>query len=421
MSAILRRLRPHLPFLALLLLAALIRLALLPQPGYLPDLDLHKSWGQALYEQGFEGTLTMPNSPVNYFPNYALTLYVFKGIYAFYVQVLHGADPFGSTVLTELLKLPATLADLGLGILLYVWAGKWARGTRRLVAPALYLLNPGVIYDTALWGQVDSLHTTLAVLAFMAWYSGHRTGAWVLMVAAMMTKLHAIVFLPLLLALALYDDGIRGFVRKRLPAILATAAIASLPLLLTLGPARLAVGSFGSVAKYPYLTMNAMNVWWPVSRVMGGMVRDDLGPVPMVYVGFAAFVMAAIAILDSWRRRRSELRTLEAAALLALAFFLFPTEIHERYIFPFFPFAALVAVTDRRWAWLTGVLAIGFLVDIFFAAEIVALPWLPVKLHDLMTLADPWFLVNLLCFFALLTPFLREGFGAGRPPRTQTV
>jgi hypothetical protein len=386
----------------------MVRVPLLTQLGYTPDLNLHKAWGQALFEDGLERVTEMPNSPVNYFPNYALPLYLFKGIYAFFTSVLHGSDPTGSILLTVLLKLPATFADLVCGLLLYLWSARWVSGKRRLIAPALYLLNPGVIFDSAVWGQIDGLHATLVFAAFMLWFAGKKTGAWVVFFAALMTKVHSVVFLPLILALALFDDGVRGFVRRRLPAIIAVFSIAVLPYLLALGPARLLLGSAGSVSKYPFLTLNAFNIWWPFARIVGGLARDDQGPFPMVYVGFAVFAFAAILILDSWRRDRSEKRTIIAAALIAFAFYMFPTEIHERYLFPFFPFAALVAAWDPRWRKIVPVLAIGFLVDLFFASEAVIFPTAPIQLRDVMQVVDPWFLVNLICFFALLAPYLEN-------------
>ena len=56
-----------------------------------------------------------------------------------------------------LVKLPAILADLGVGALLYAVVRRFAGAGLGFGAAALYLLNPATIYISALWGQVDSI------------------------------------------------------------------------------------------------------------------------------------------------------------------------------------------------------------------------------------------------------------------------
>jgi Gpi18-like mannosyltransferase len=396
----------HYRFFLLLFTAFLIRLPLLFHHGYIDDLGLHKAWGLQLVADGFEKIAELPNSPIDYFPNYALLLFIFKGIAAFYTFAFGWADPLGLALFTALLKLPATIADLLIGTLLYLSAHRIKTGWLKLLPAALYLFSPGVIYDTALWGQVDSIHTLLALAAFFLWFRGKKTAAWVVFVAALMTKIHSVVFLPLILGLSIFEDGFRGFITRRLPAALATVLIVTLPYLLAVGPLKIFFGSMGSVSKYPYITLNAMNIWWPFSRIAGELVRDDRGVIPPVYIGFALFALIAFLIFEFWRRRPSELRTLEAGALLVFAFFMFPTEIHERYLFPFFAFAALPAIESRRFLIAYLALSFGFLINLFFAAEVVIFPWLPVKTRDLMLLVDPWFLVNLIVFAVLLKNFI---------------
>ncbi|MDP1760055.1 MAG: hypothetical protein Q8L01_01145, partial [Candidatus Woesebacteria bacterium] len=312
------------PLALILILAAglALRLAVLPFKGYEPDVALSKTWGLELVKNGFERLSDLPNSPINYFPNYALPLYVYKGLAAGYLKFVSPAGDFDSWIFTALIKSPGVFGDLILALRLFFWARRFFSGPKALLAPLIYLFNPGVLYDTAVWGQVDSLHTLLALGALFAWFSGRRTFSGVLLVAALMTKVHAVIYVPLLLLLMARRDGGWAAAKKYLPASAATFAFAVLPYLLALGPMKIVSGSLGSVAKYPFITVNAMNVWWPFSRIMGGFVRDDIGLVPPVIIGFMFFAVAYVAVFEAVRGKTSELRILEAAALLTLVFFL---------------------------------------------------------------------------------------------------
>lgn len=117
-----------------------------------------------------------------------------------------------------------------------------------------------------------------------------------------------------------------------------------------------------AVGFYPALTMNAGNVWQPV-RLVNLYVRHQpaeiansdavrwLGPVTPKRVGLALFGGYTLAILAGLWRRPDGPTLARAAALSAFAFFMLPTQMHERYLVPA---AALFAVTagfdrnDRR-------------------------------------------------------------------------
>ena len=68
------------------------------------------------------------------------------------------------------------------------------------------------------------------------------------------------------------------------------------------------------------------------------------GPMPAVVVGVGAAASRSRSALVLWRRARhpDRLTLLVALAVLALAFFVVPTRVHERYGFPFFAFGAIL-------------------------------------------------------------------------------
>ncbi|MFL5755573.1 MAG: phospholipid carrier-dependent glycosyltransferase [Chloroflexota bacterium] len=137
-----------------------------------------------------------------------------------------------------------------------------------------------------------------------------------------------------------------------------------------------------TAAGYPYVTVNADNPWALVSVDHGGStwgltngtwVCDALGPVtrpgadpapcaadqdpavasvlgiPPVVVGSIA-LLAVVALVTYVVARKPDKRTiLVGLAVLALAFFVLPTRVHERYLFPFVAIGVVLAAVSSRW------------------------------------------------------------------------
>ena len=111
---------------------------------------------------------------------------------------------------------------------------------------------------------------------------------------------------------------------------------------------------------YPYLSVNAYNPWAMIGSdghqplAFGGGWSSDtvplLGPIPGVLIG----TLAARASASRWALARlawrDDRRSIVLVAIfLALGFFILPTRVHERYMFPIFAFLPLLAVVNRRW------------------------------------------------------------------------
>jgi hypothetical protein len=126
---------------------------------------------------------------------------------------------------------------------------------------------------------------------------------------------------------------------------------------------------------YPYVTVNAYNPWALVPGDTGlslakhGLWMCDMagigpnlsggdrcstgtafvGPIPAIAVG-TALLLATIALVLIFAARHPERRTLLVAlAVLALAFFVVPTRVHERYLFPLYAVGAILAAVSVRW------------------------------------------------------------------------
>ena len=127
-----------------------------------------------------------------------------------------------------------------------------------------------------------------------------------------------------------------------------------------MGPLEYLERMFGTAGGYGYLSVNAFNAWALVgvegepSLAAALRWNDDtvglLGPIPGVAIG-AALLAAGFA----WGVVRGAVRDdrwtlIVAVTFLAIAFFILPTRVHERYIFPAVALMPLLAVVSGRWA-----------------------------------------------------------------------
>jgi hypothetical protein len=198
-------------------------------------------------------------------------------------------------------------------------------------------------------------------------------------------------------------DEVRGGSRTRLEretrgairivttglAGLATAVLLALPFGLSLPGL---VGQiFSTAAGYPYVSVNAYNPWALVSLDGNGIAANRLwvcdttvtpsqgfdirigdlllyqvpatspsaaclnqpgfmiGPVPAAVVGTVLFLAAAAMIAWLVARRPDRRTMLVGLVVLALAFFVLPTRVHERYLFPLVGLGAILAAVSLRW------------------------------------------------------------------------
>ncbi len=281
-------------------------------------------------------------------------VYVFallSGIEPAFKTVSDGSDP----AIRALVKLPASLADFGLAALI-AWVlrdrPRWA-----VAAAITILLTPAVFYDSAWWGQFESIYTLSGLSAVVFAVSGRDRAAAVLLVVALLTKPQALPFVVPFAAWFLARHGIRGSI----PLALIGATVAFvlwLPFIADGGPVRY----LGSLAGYQgdvfaVLSLRAWNVWWLVQDAYGGgsFLSDGgaiIGPLTPRFIGLAVTALLELVIFLAVFRapsRRTLVVGLTASVLVAFAFL---TTMHERYAYAALVFGALL-LADRvvRPAW----------------------------------------------------------------------
>src|SRR5215212_4802832 len=90
-----------------------------------------------------------------------------------------------------------------------------------------------------------------------------------------------------------------------------------------------------------------------------------IGPIPAVVVGAALLVAAFLVVSFLVARRPKALTILVGVTILSIAFFLLPTRVHERYLFPFVALGAVLAAVSIRWRIAYAVLSATLLLNMY--------------------------------------------------------
>lgn len=242
------------------------------------------------------------------------------------------------------LKLPSLLAAAA-HVPLALWGLAPALGWPAARRGAMLLaLSPALFVNAALWGQFDALLSFFVLASVVAAMRGRLGWAGAALGAGLATKLLAVVLVPVLAVFILRRHGARGLLQAAGCGALAMCALA-LPFVLG-GAAGPVLDAYrGAVDYYPFRTVEAYNGWYLLDRfdiIVRGMparaarldTRVMVGAITFRHAGlFALFAYTAGLILVV-ARRPTPRALLLGAALQYLAFFMLPTQMHQRYVLP---------------------------------------------------------------------------------------
>lgn len=317
--------------LALSLAALAVRLLLSFLPGLSFDINTFAAWAGRLAEVGPGGFYTEAVW-THYTPGYLYLLW-FLGVIGQLGQIV--------------LKLPANLADIAAGFLIFKILEKPAGKKWALAAFAAYVFNPAIVFNSAVWGQVDGVLTLLLVASlYLLTEKKKPEFAAASFAFAFLIKPQAIALLPIL-SLYLIKEFPWPKLFSSTFAFLTVTILGSLaffPQDPILGLPRLVLTMAGD---YQATTLSAFNFW----RLFGNWLPDDIlfaGLPLFIWGGLLYLFFISLILTGFWQ---GKMGVYLASALSILAFFLFPTRVHERYLFPLFAFLA-VAVGRRKSAML---------------------------------------------------------------------
>jgi Gpi18-like mannosyltransferase len=229
-----------------------------------------------------------------------------------------------------------------------------------------YAFNPAIIYDSAIWGQVDSVYTLFFMLALMLFVSGKQMLSGVSMALAILTKPQSLVLVPLF-ALVMIKKNSPLTLAKILSVSFAAFVVVALPFYLDTSILDLFKLYFTSYIQYPYNSLNAFNFW-----AFGGLFQpDNTQFLFMKYRmwGYLMFGLIFMYVSHFVLKNKDDKSIYIASAILFFAFFMFFTRIHERYLFPMFAPLAVAMTLDRRFSYVYVLATLTFLFNLHFVLE----------------------------------------------------
>lgn len=285
------------------------------------DFGTFVAWANSLNQEGFRSFYLGWS---DYLPGYLYILFLLGKI----GDLLPTFQPL-------IFKLPAILADLGTGYLIYKIAKQFKSKYSYLFALA-YIFNPAIFANSTLWGQVDSLTAFFSVLAIYL-FPKYLVASAVSLALGTLIKPQAAFVLPAILYMFIvYKKGIFQYFTYAIVGLTLFFA-GFIPFQNTTSfydfvLARLTISS----GQYPYSSVNAFSFWGLFGFWKPDTVTFWIG------LGIAIILTGSALTLSIIGKHKDKQYVLAGISLLAT--FVFMTRMHERHLLPILPFVLIGAI-----------------------------------------------------------------------------
>lgn len=345
---------------------------------YSGDLNNHIGWGESIlfsgprnaYERQYFGILKPTYPP--------LALYAFTTSYAAhhytdsllrFLNIHISAFPSrliwaweDQDVLPAFQKVIAIAADIGIGVLIFAI-------TRSTLASALYLFNPAVWYNSALWGQIDSLPVFWVILSCYFVYRHRPTLSSLFFAAALLSKQSSIIFLPVFLIYHFKTFSLSPTI-KSLFIMAAVSYLAYLPFSSSpnvIWPFQVYLDRLRNGSGSDYISDHAFNLWalWTKLQKISDIHVANIAKILFAILS-SGFIVKILQL-----RQVSLQKILSLMGLIQLVAFLVLTRMHERYLGPALPLILLGFWSNRK------LLVIYFLLSVAHLANLYHQWWYP--------------------------------------------
>lgn len=361
-----------------LVISLCVRIYLSQFNGYKVDIIDFKLWSQDIYNVGITNFYKSIWS--DYTPFYLYILWIVGAIY----KLLSPSFDISTTLFTVLIKLPANIADIFTAFLIFKILRKYADFKTAYFGMVIYAFNPAIIYNSAIWGQVDSINTFFILLVIMLMVSDRLELAGIFLAVAILTKPQSLVMLPFIVTLMIKDLVSKNRRSLRLALFRFTEiCVLSIFVFIFLALPFFVNGSITGLIKmytsgygqYAFNSVNAFNFW----GILGFWKPDNITILLLSYKiwGYILFGLLftylLVCIIKNGDRKENkrDIQIYFAGAILLFGFFMFFTRIHERYLFPMFAPFVIVASLDRRLNYIYWILTSTFLFNLYSVLQVL--------------------------------------------------
>ncbi len=358
----------------ILLLGFIFRLFLSVQI-YSGDVNNHIAWAKDLLSNGPRGiyqrefffrygTLPPTYPPLSLFL-FSASHWLFETSYDLSWKLNLNLSSFPSNVIYFLedqdtlpayYKIWAIAADLGIAIMAYLFSKKMVDtydhriGVFALVA---ILFNPGIFYNSAYWGQIESIPIFfLMASCYLIFFSQRYIAASLLIGLALLSKQSSIIFAPFFLSAIWVRFGLK----KTLVSIFSLIALLWISFLPFYEKGNLLTFPFYEYAHILEMgsgsdraSDHAFNLWALVTNFSNVSDKDVfLIGIPYILWGVLAFgLVYSIAIVKLLKNPDFRL-FIYGCLTISIGAFSLLTKMHERYLEPALPFLLLVGLGNKK-------------------------------------------------------------------------
>ena len=334
-------------------LVFLLFIAILPSSSFRGDMSYWLLWTRGIHEHGLGNIY---NIKTEYHPFFLYCLWIFQWILGSMKEV--------EAHLNYVKIFPLIFDFIGaLSVFLVIKNKKNA-----IIYPFFLLFNVAYLYNTMLWGQVDSIHTAFIILSLIFILKERPLLSLFFFVLALNTKLQAIIYLPIIGLLFLpYFVKSYKILLKALSIILLLQLIILIPFIFANSLGGLWTTLTDVEARHPHISMNAFNFWYYFfdAEVHIARIKDSemfsLGLSYKVWGRGLFFLFSTVALLPllkncfNWIKNKIvpsqqfyEMIFL-TGGLITVIFFYFNTQMHERYTHSAIILYFFYAVKSKRY------------------------------------------------------------------------
>lgn len=337
----------------LLFLGLFIRLILANLPGMRIDTDAWFAW--ALRLQGGPANFYSDIVWTNYTPGYLYILHL--------LGFLKETFNMDTDSFNYLLKIPSIVSEVLLAWLVYQLTARMQSKRTAILAMCFILFNPFVIFNSAIWGQIEGVLTLMILLSINYLNLGQPILSSVFSSLAFLVKPQTISITPVFLFYVL-RSSLKNFLKLTTVATL-TIFILSLPFFPN-NPFGIVNLFFKMVSDYSYTSLYALNIW----PLLTGMFVSDYQKFWILNYnqwGQLLLLLYWIFIFLFFRKGKISLYALATLSLLSFSFL--PTRVHERYLYPGLVFLIIYSfyIKDKFLIFLSTILSLIHFLSLYYA------------------------------------------------------
>lgn len=313
------------------LLSLILRIYFLFKPGYSFDIGCFLDWGGRIKSDGFwslfGGDYYQNNSGIDYPPLVPL-------LCSWWFSLVGNTTTFYYKVLP-------TIFEVGIIAISSFFVIKSNYKYKNLLL-AIVIVQPALALVTSAWGQVDSIMSLLIIVGFLFWEKNLYLASSFLFLA-FLSKPQAVIAI-FIYFVCLFFKNKKDFLKQVVFWIV-------IFILMTIifrffGNSNLFDPYIRSVGRYTNLSLNAFNLWWLLYGSEAWNIQDSTGPYKVI--GLFLFAVFEIPVIIYAIKKKIDFSSLILLTSYSyLLFFVFPTQIHERYLFPAIAMLAIQSVASN--------------------------------------------------------------------------